>query len=167
VNTDVIAGLPGEAAADFAQTLEGVLACAPENVTVHTLSVKRGSKVREEAPEYSYSRTDGTAAEMLRIADARLGEAGLLPYYLYRQKQTVDNLENVGYALEGTECLYNMRMMEERQTTLALGAGASSKLVFPAEDRLERVFNVADVGLYAERIGDMIERKKTMFEEMA
>ncbi|MDR1815791.1 MAG: radical SAM protein, partial [Clostridiales Family XIII bacterium] len=70
VNTDVIAGLPGEAATDFAQTLEGVLACAPENVTVHTLSVKRGSKVREEAPEYSYSRTDGTAAEMLRIADA-------------------------------------------------------------------------------------------------
>ncbi|MDR1796271.1 MAG: coproporphyrinogen dehydrogenase HemZ [Clostridiales Family XIII bacterium] len=163
VNTDVIAGLPGESVTDFARTLEGVMAQKPENITVHTLSVKRGSKVHEADPAYSYSHA-GAAGEMLRHAGAALSEGGYAPYYLYRQKQTVDNLENIGYAFPGTECVYNMRMMQERQTVVALGAGASSKLYFPAEDRIERVFNVADVELYMARIDDMVGRKQRMFE---
>jgi oxygen-independent coproporphyrinogen-3 oxidase len=165
VNSDVIAGLPGETEDDFAQTLDAVIARGPENITVHTLSVKRGSKVREQDPGYSYSGK-GVAAKMLRIADERMTATGMGPYYLYRQKQTVDNLENIGYATFGTECAYNMRAMQERQTVCALGAGAVSKLYFPEGNRIERVFNVADVGLYCGRIAEMIERKRTMFEEI-
>jgi len=91
---------------------------------------------------------------------------GMAPYYLYGQKQTVGNLENIGYACEGTECVYNMRMMQERQTVIALGAGAVSKVYYRDEDRIERAFNIADTGLYIARIQEMIERKRRLFEEI-
>ena len=162
VNADIIAGLPGEDAGDFSHTVERILKLAPENVTVHTLALKKGSALRENDPYYSYIG-DGAAGEGLRIAGRRLTEAGMAPYYLYRQKQTVGNLENTGYAAPGAECLYNMRMMQEKQTVIAMGAGAVSKLYFPAEDRVERVFNMADTGLYIERIGEMKERKRKLF----
>jgi len=162
INTDVIAGLPGETTEDFRRTIEGVLALEPDNVTVHTLAVKRGSRLHEADPGYQYySKEAGT---MLELADERLSGIGMEPYYLYRQKQTVDNLENVGYAKKGIECVYNIRIMQERQTVLALGAGASTKLYFPEEDRIERVFNVADAELYIERAMDMIDRKRPFFE---
>ncbi|MDR3305963.1 MAG: coproporphyrinogen dehydrogenase HemZ [Clostridiales Family XIII bacterium] len=162
INTDVIAGLPGEGTEDFKYTIDGVAGLGPENITVHTLAIKKGSRVREADPEYSYSG-GGRAEKMLRLADERMAAGGLLPYYLYRQKQTVDNLENIGYAKDGLECVYNMRVMQERQTVVALGAGANSKLYFPREDRIERVFNAADTGLYIERIEEMIERKRVIF----
>ncbi|MCL1895791.1 MAG: radical SAM protein [Clostridiales bacterium] len=163
VNADIIAGLPGEGPKDFRCTLEETLRLAPENVTVHTLALKKGSAMRESDPVYAYSGR-GAAGEMLRIADEGLSASGMGPYYLYRQKQTVENLENTGYAQSGAECVYNMRMMQEKQTVVALGAGAVSKLYFPAEDRIERIFNMADTGLYIERICEMIERKRKLFE---
>jgi len=164
VNADVIAGLPGEGVADFEHTVAEMLKLGAENITLHTLSLKKGSAMRESDPDYSYYADASTAEKMLRMGDEILSGAGMGPYYLYRQKQTVGNLENVGYAGAGTECVYNIRMMQERQTVVALGAGAVSKLYFPAEDRIERVFNMADTGLYIERIGEMIERKRRVFE---
>jgi oxygen-independent coproporphyrinogen-3 oxidase len=159
VNSDIIAGLPGESAEDFRGTLDAVLSLKPENVTVHTLSIKKGSNLREADEELCYN-IEGSAASMLTGLPERLHDCGFRPYYLYRQKQAVDNLENVGYALPGTECLYNMRIMEEKQTVIAMGAAGSSKVYFPSEDRIERVFNVSDRALYVERIDEMLMRKE-------
>jgi oxygen-independent coproporphyrinogen-3 oxidase len=159
INADIIAGLPGEDASDFAYTLDAILALKPENITVHTLSVKKGSNFREADEELCYN-IEGSALRMLDGLPERLRGKGFRPYYLYRQKQTVDNLENVGYALPGAECVYNMRIMEEKQTVIAMGAGGSSKVFFPQENRIERIFNVSDHALYAARIGEMIERKR-------
>jgi oxygen-independent coproporphyrinogen-3 oxidase len=164
VNADVIAGLPGEGPGQFHNTLSELLKLSPENITVHTLALKKGSALRENNPIFSYSADAGAAEEMLRVAAEMLTESGMAPYYLYRQKQTVGNLENTGYAFPGMECIYNMRMMQERQSVVALGAGAVSKLYFPAEDRIERIFNMADTGLYIEQIDEMLERKMRMFK---
>ena len=180
VNTDVIAGLPGEGLGDFLYTLDETMKLGAENITIHTLALKKGSALREQSVtkgslsddkptdqswqhRYYNSEEGGEAAVMLREADKRLTERGLAPYYLYRQKQTVGNLENVGYAVSGAECIYNMRMMQEKQTVVALGAGAVSKVYFGAEDRVERVFNVADTGLYIKCLEEMKDRKKPIF----
>ena len=164
VNADIIAGLPGEGAGDFRHTLEETVKTGAENITIHTLALKKGSALLEKNGTEQYYSNFAGAAVMLREADAVLSGKGMFPYYLYRQKQTVGNLENTGYAALGAECVYNMRMMQEKQTVIALGAGAVSKLYFPEEDRIERVFNVADNGLYIERAQEMIERKRAIFE---
>lgn len=167
VNADLIAGLPGEDASDFEQSMKEVFALAPENITIHTLAAKKGSKLREDDADFCYN-SEGRVAAMLAGAPERMANAGYQPYYLYRQKQMLDNLENVGYALPGAECVYNMRIMAENQTIIALGASGSSKIYFPCEDRLERVFNIADPALYAARIDEMIERKRTnVFQRLA
>jgi oxygen-independent coproporphyrinogen-3 oxidase len=164
VNADLIAGLPGEDAADFERSLRAVLEFAPENVTIHALAVKRAARFKERDAEYGYARAE-TAAEMLRLAAAALAEAAYAPYYLYRQKQTVGNLENAGYARDGKLGLYNVRIMEERQTIVALGAGASSKLYVPSENRLTRAFNASNYEIYAERLDEMLERKRRLLFE--
>jgi len=161
INADIIAGLPGENVRDFENTLEKTDA---ENITLHTLALKKGSALRERDGTEAYYSDASDTAEMLKVADKKLSERGMEPYYLYRQKQTVGNLENTGYSKSGLECVYNMRMMQERQCVVALGAGAVSKLYFRDEDRIERVFNVADTGLYVARLHDMIERKRRLFE---
>jgi oxygen-independent coproporphyrinogen-3 oxidase len=161
INADLIAGLPGETTADFERSLRAALDLAPENVTIHALAVKRAARLREQNAEYSYEAGE-TAAEMTRTAARMLAEAAYEPYYLYRQKRTVGNLENTGYTRSGKPCLYNVRIMDERQTVVALGAGASTKRYYPAENRLTRVFNVSDYALYAERIAEMLERKRRL-----
>ncbi|MDR2088500.1 MAG: coproporphyrinogen dehydrogenase HemZ [Clostridiales Family XIII bacterium] len=161
INADLIAGLPGEDAADFGRSLRAVLELAPENVTIHALAVKRAARLKERDAEYSYERAE-TAAEMLRLAADALAEAAYAPYYLYRQKQTVGNLENTGYARDGKLGLYNVRIMEERQTIVALGAGASSKLYVPSENRLTRAFNASNYEIYAERLEEMLARKRRL-----
>ena len=159
VNADLIAGLPGEEPDDFRASLDEIISLGPENVTVHTLAVKRSSRLHEEDKDFSY-RQGTRVGEMLRIAAGTVREAGYRPYYLYRQKQMTGNFENVGYALPGTENLYNMKIMEENQTILALGAGGISKVWYPAENRLERVPNVSNYELYIERLDEMLERKR-------
>ncbi len=160
VNADLIAGLPGEEPDDFRASLDEIIGLGPENVTVHTLAVKRSSRLHEEDKDFSY-RQGARVGEMLRIAAETVREAGYRPYYLYRQKQMTGNFENVGYARPGTENLYNMKIMEENQTILALGAGGISKVWYPAENRLERVPNVSNYEQYIERLDEMLERKKT------
>ena len=97
---------------------------------------------------------------MVEDAAAILGGRGYAPYYLYRQKHMTGNLENVGYCLPGTASVYNVRIMQEDQTILALGAGGVSKLYYPAEDRIERVANVSNYEIYIDRIDEMIRRKE-------
>ncbi len=159
INSDVIAGLPGETPEDFLRSLEEVIALGPQNITVHTLSVKRSSRLHEVDAQYHYGRTD-EVAEMVSGARQRLGECGYRPFYMYRQKHMSGNLENVSYALEGTESVYNIRIMDEHQTIAALGAGGISKAYFGARNRLERVPNVSNYSIYIDRISEMIERKE-------
>ena len=159
INMDLILGLPGEDAADVRHTMEEIERLNPDNVTVHTLAVKRASRLREEL-----SRHDLTTAEeleaMLDIAAEYAAKMGMEPYYMYRQKNMVGNFENVGYCRPGKEGVYNVQIMEEKQTILAAGAGASTKTVDPATDRIERVFNVKSIEAYIGRIEEMIERKR-------
>jgi coproporphyrinogen dehydrogenase HemZ len=159
INADLIAGLPEESPKDFSESLRQVLALAPANITIHTLSVKKASRLIEEDSGYAFKQAENVR-EMLIISSRMLKEKGYRPYYLYRQKHMAGNFENVGYALPGTESLYNMRIMSENQSIVALGAGAISKIYFPDENRLERIANVSNYQIYIDRIQDMIDRKK-------
>ena len=159
INTDLIAGLPGEDPSDMRATLEKILELAPENITVHTLAVKRGSRLIEADKDYAY-RQGEAVREMLSDAGGMLKSAGYSPYYLYRQKHMAGNFENVGWCRPGTANIYNIRIMEEDQSIIALGAGGISKVYYPEEDRLERVPNVSNYEIYIERIDEMIQRKE-------
>lgn len=157
INTDLIAGLTGDDPAGFAGTLEGILALSPESVTVHTLSMKRASRLVTEKETGSAGRG---AADMVAFAAGRLPEAGYRPYYLYRQSRTADNQENVGWAKPGREGLYNVYIMDETHTILACGAGAVTKLKEPGGEYLERIFNYKFPYEYNARFGDMLRRKE-------
>lgn len=159
INADIIAGLPGEDTAMFQNTLQRVLALAPDNVTVHTLAVKRASRLKEENENYHYENAVHVG-EMVREARRVLTEAGYRPYYMYRQKHMAGNYENVSYALPGSESVYNIRIMDEHQTIVALGAGGISKAYYPENNRLVRVPNVSNYEIYIDRLAEMIERKE-------
>ena len=166
VNADIIAGLPEEEPEDFAETLRRILELDPENITVHTLAVKRASRLVEMDKDYHY-RQAARVKKMVEISKEMLEEAGYMPYYLYRQKHMAGAFENVGYCKEGTPCIYNIRIMEERQTVLALGAGGISKMYYPEENRLERVPNVSNYEIYISRLDEMLDRKeKNIFMEV-
>ena len=158
INADLIAGLPGEDLDDFKSTLEEILSLGANNITVHTLSVKRGSRLREHDPDY-YRRNTETVSAMVDHARKRLHEAGFIPYYIYRQKHQMGALENVGYCMPGSHSIYNIRIMEEKQTIIALGAGGIGKVYYPEEDRLERIANVSNYRIYIERFNEISERK--------
>lgn len=156
VNMDIIAGLADETVADFDNTISEVIALKPENVTVHTLARKNGSAIKQE-------RVFATGVkEMVERAYDRLTEAGYLPYYLYRQKNMLENLENIGYALPGTVCANNVTTMEEFYSVFACGAGAISKRLFDG-GRIERLANVRDVGLYIAEFAKRLEKKTNFF----
>ncbi|MDR2357526.1 MAG: coproporphyrinogen dehydrogenase HemZ [Oscillospiraceae bacterium] len=156
VNMDVIAGLPSDTASGFAATMDSVLALRPENVTVHTLSLKKGSRITLD----SVPVPDGGAVSvMLECAASRLRAAGYFPYYLYRQKFTSGGFENVGWSLPGHAGVYNVCMMEELRTVLACGGGGVTKLVDRASGRIKRVFNPKYPYEYVERIESIIGRK--------
>ncbi len=161
INMDVIAALPGEDFFAFQRTLDGVEALMPDNITVHTLARKHGSRLNEFGFE---PVPDMVAEEMVEMGAASAHRMGMRPYYLYRQKFVAGNLENVGYAKPGKESLYNVDIMEETTSVLAIGAGAISKRVFPLESRIERAPNVGDVGHYIARLDEMIERKRRLWE---
>lgn len=158
INMDLITGLPGESPEDFKNTLETVLALDPENITVHTLAVKKASRLIEEDPGYAFRQAENVR-QMLETA-AKLLKDKFSPYYLYRQKHMAGNFENVGYERDNTASIYNVRIMEEDQTIIALGAGGISKVYYPSENRLERVANVSNYEIYIERIDEMIQRKE-------
>ena len=128
INVDLIAGLPGDDFKNFSETVDRVIELAPTNITVHTFCVKKASDALRNNSSV-YSLTGGDAAKSVSYSQLKTKFAGYKPYYMYRQKNTVGNLENVGFSLEGHEGLYNVYMMEEMQTIFAVGAGAVTKLV--------------------------------------
>lgn len=162
INADLITGLPEETFEDFKKSLREVINLGASNITLHTLAVKRASGLKEMDENFNYRREE-LGETMLDYAHGELRENGFRPYYLYRQKHTSGNTENTGFCLDDKASVYNVRIMEEAQSILALGAGGISKVYFPEENRLERVANVSNYEIYIQRIREMIERKNKGF----
>jgi len=160
INMDIILGLPGELEEDVQHTIEEIKKLNPDNFTVHSLAVKRASNLGQWIAENGIETLRNTDATM-EIASKGARDMGMEPYYLYRQKNMSGNFENVGYAKAGKYGIYNILIMEEVQTIVALGAGSISKRVYP-DGRIERCENVKDVALYIEKIDEMIERKRKL-----
>lgn len=162
INMDLIVGLPGETLEDVGNTMEQIKALAPDSLTVHSLAIKRAAKLKMCPEEYKGMQMTNSW-ETIGLTARYARELGLSPYYLYRQKNMAGNFENVGYAKPGKAGLYNILMMEEKQDIVALGAGSISKRLYP-DGRIERCENVKDVAQYIGRIGEMIERKRALFQ---
>ncbi len=163
INMDLILGLPGEGPAEVENTMRQIEALRPDSLTVHALAVKRASRLKMEAAGAVIPGPGQIDSEaMMRIACEGAETMGLVPYYLYRQKNMAGNLENVGFARPGKAGLYNILIMEEKQSIAALGAGTVSKAVHP-DGRIERADDVKDLKEYIERIDEMIGRKKELW----
>jgi len=163
INMDIIMGLPGEEEEDVRKTIESIQTMGPDSLTVHSLAIKRASRLADWITENGLSALRNTE-ETMRIAEMGARAMGMAPYYLYRQKNMSGNFENVGYAKEGKYGIYNILIMEEKQSIVALGAGTISKRVYE-DGQIERCENVKDVAQYIERIGEMVERKRKLFED--
>ena len=160
INMDVIAGLPGENEKDFAHTMDEARDLKPESLTVHTLAIKRSSRMSLE----KHPLPDGDmTARMVEAGRETAREMGMAPYYLYKQKYMAGNLENTGYALPGHACLYNVDIMEETSHILAMGAGGISKRIYPEEGHIGRAPNVSSIHDYLTRTNEMIARKRDLF----
>ncbi len=163
INMDLIIGLPGETEEHIKRTMEEVAALAPDSLTVHSLAIKRAANLNifwDKYKAYSMINTD----DIINMTADCAAAMEMEPYYLYRQKNMAGNFENVGYSKPGKEGVYNILIMEEKQTIVALGAGSITKRVFP-DGRIERCENVKDVAQYIARIDEMIERKQKLFAE--
>lgn len=167
INIDLIAGLPGDDFKNFSSTIDRVIELAPTNITVHTFCVKKAAEVLQ-SNRHIYSIDGGDTAKCVSYAQLNTKFAGYKPYYMYRQKNTIGNLENVGFAIEGHESLYNIYMMEEVQTIFAAGAGAVTKLVsHTASDpkmRIKRLFNPKYPYEYLSRAKSMTDELDTLYK---
>ena len=164
INMDIILGLPKEGEREITRTMEEIAACAPQSLTVHSLALKRSAEMKDwiKGLKDAESVFAEDPAKMMEIACEYAQKMGLNPYYLYRQKNIAGNLENVGFAKEGKYGIYNILMMEEVQSIVALGAGTVSKRV-DSPTKIERCDTAKDIGLYMDRIDEMIERKRELF----
>jgi len=168
INMDIIIGLPGENLEDMINTKNELIKLKPDSITVHGLALKRGSRMYEEfiLKKGIKMTSQEEIIKMYEESRSLAENLDISPYYMYRQKNMVGNMENLGYAKEGKECIYNIQMIEERQTVIALGAAAVSKVIFLEEDRLERFPNLKDLHEYISRIDEMIERKKNLLDTL-
>ena len=160
INMDLIVGLPREQKEDVQRTLEEVKKLDPDSLTVHSLAVKRAARLNMFKDQYQEMGFINNQ-EIMNLAMEYAHDCQMGPYYLYRQKNMCGNLENIGYAKVDKAGIYNILIMEEKQSILAAGAGASTKFVFQNGERIERAENVKDVANYISRIDEMIERKRT------
>jgi len=165
INMDVIVGLPGENEDDIADTMQQIAELWPDNVTIHTLALKRGSQLRTNLAEHIIPNEQITQ-NMLAIATEFAAKMQMKPYYLYRQKYMSGNLENIGYAKPGTECLYNIQIMEERQTIIGIGPAATTKAVDVNTWSLRNCFNAKDVTSYINRLGHYLEQRYRLLAEL-
>ena len=192
INMDLILGLPSERLSDVEESLRRIHALSPDNLTVHSLAVKRAARLKTEENKYRGAYQAGASSEefpleknftlsyipswkkrkgrsemewMMLSAMQTAEELSLYPYYLYRQKNMAGNLENIGFSKEGKECLYNIFMMEEKHTVFGVGAGSSSKILF-GNGRLERVDNGKDFRSYMEHFTEYQEKKRRVLEEL-
>jgi len=168
INMDIIVGLENEGLVEIDNTCREIIKLKPDSITVHGLAIKRASRIHENLINgREIKNLDQN--EIIKMYDktAELAEfLNMKPYYMYRQKNMIGNMENIGYALPGKEGLYNIQMIEEKQTIIAHGADAASKAVFLKEDRLERHFNVKDVREYISRIDEMIIKKNKLLNSL-
>ncbi len=164
INMDIILGLPGETMEHLRNTLISIKNLDPESITVHTMAVKRASILNEE------NNTDvlnnNMAEQMMEYTKSFMKHNQMHPYYLYRQKHMVQNLENIGYCKEGFECIYNIQIIEERQTNVAFGADAVTKLVTDLEAGIERQHNIKELKLYIDNVEAMIQKKLTLLNKI-
>ena len=169
INMDLIIGLPGEGYEEFLNTKNEIIKLKPDSITIHGLALKRGSAMYENfVLKKGIEVTLQDEIIKMYAETKNLGDSlGLSPYYMYRQKNMVGNMENLGYAKKGKECIYNIQMIEEKQTIIALGAAAVSKVVFLEEDRLERFPNLKDLHEYIRRIDEMIKRKQGLLDTLS
>lgn len=161
VNMDLIAGLPEETFEDFRYSLDTAVSLSPDDVTVHTLSLKKGSKLKESVERLEA----GEIEKMIDYAYETLTKNGYDPYYTYRQKYMAGNLENTGYAKKGKACVYNVDVMEEITDNLACGANAVSKKLFDGGARIERYGAPKDIATYIAKIDTIIDEKNKLFEK--
>lgn len=160
INMDLIVGLPGEDESHIIKTMEYIRKLNPENLTVHTMALKRSSRLNKKIDEYDLTN-QLKLENMLDITKSYARELGYKPYYMYRQKQILGNFENIGYSKEGFECIYNMLIMEEKQTIIAIGAGGASKIFNTDTGEVKRVPNLKDLREYINRVEEMVERKRS------
>lgn len=159
INTDLIAGLTGDTLESFKSTVDQIIDLSPENVTVHSLSMKRASNLAALKGVFD-SAASASVGDMVEYARSALCDAGIKPYYMYRQSKTVGNLENVGYAKQGFEGLYNIYIMDETHSILACGASAVTKLREPGGNYIERIFNYKYPYEYISRFEEVLRRKE-------
>ena len=162
INMDVIAGLPGEHAADMEHTLDEIIKLSPENLTVHTLALKRSSRLVTEGEKYPMPEAE-EVEHMVHMGSEAAARLGMRPYYMYRQKYMSGNLENVGYAKPGTECVYNIDMMEDTTAIMSHGAGAMTKCVYDAARRVERVPAPKEISTYIAKVEKLSGEKARLF----
>lgn len=163
INMDFIVGLPGETMEDIRFSMEEVQKLNPDSLTIHSLAIKRAARLnimREQYKDFTIENNE----QIMELCAAAAENMGMTPYYMYRQKNIAGNMENVGYARIGKAGVYNILIMEEKQTIVALGAGSVTKRIYP-DGRIERCANVKDVGQYIDRIDEMIERKENLFAD--
>ena len=166
INMDVILGLPGETAEDVASTMAQVTALAPDDITLHALAIKRGSQLRRMMEETHVALPSGEETmRMSAVATDAVRRAGYRPYYLYRQGYMSGDLENVGYARPGAESMYNVQIMEERQTIIGIGGAATTKVIGVRGDRMRSVFNAKDLTTYLRDIDIYIEKRRALLRE--
>ena len=168
INMDMIIGLPGEGVKEVLHTKNELLKLKPDSLTVHGLSLKRASILYENfvLKKGIQIKKQNELAQMYEESRSLAKDLGLEPYYMYRQKNMVGNMENLGYSRNGAECIYNIQMIEDKQTIIALGADAVSKVVFLEENRIERFANIKDVREYCNRIEEMVEGKKKLLDTL-
>ena len=159
VNFDLIAGLTGESIEEFCDSVDRAVALSPENITVHTLCLKKGAKLREE----TCFLAGGGISEMIAYSRRRLYEAGYVPYYMYRQKYMAGNCENTGWTKPGKACVYNVDVMEEISDNIACGANAVGKKLFLTENRIERIGSPKDIPTYIAKTEELIAQKRALF----
>ena len=160
LNCDLIAGLTGESVEEFRSSVDTAISLDPENITVHTLCLKKGARLKEETEKL----LEGSLSEMIAYSREKLTLAGYEPYYLYRQKYMAGAHENVGWTKAGKACVYNVDVMEESADNLAVGANAITKKVFLYEGRIERVGSPKDIPTYLAKVDKLIEEKNELFQ---
>ena len=168
INMDIIIGLPGEGIDYVKRTSDEIFALEPDSLTVHGLSLKRASILYENfiLKKGVQVKKQSELASMYEESKNLAEKLGLKPYYMYRQKNMVGNMENLGYSKEGKECIYNIQMIEDKQTIIALGADAVTKVVFLDDDRIERFGNIKDVKEYSNRVQEMVEGKIKLLDTL-
>ncbi|MGO1469537.1 MAG: coproporphyrinogen dehydrogenase HemZ [Tissierella sp.] len=160
INMDIILGLPGENTREFKNTLKEIKSLDPDNLTVHILSLKKGSQLYKKS--IKDLEDNKNIEKMVEITSEYATKEGLIPYYMYRQKQILGNLENIGYTKPSKECIYNISMMEEKETIIGFGLGAVTKIYYPKKDRIRRVPNFKSLHDYINRVSEIIYKKNNM-----